>query len=739
MRILLIVMLSLCAGLCITLLPVAGSMVFVLAGICLLLGLIFLIFLRKREKRLTLIFFALAIGLLLGWRYQEVKVKPVLEYAGVSMEVTGEAVDYSRPTAYGISVEAKLFLGNAETNATVYLYTGESLKPGDMFTATMVLRDSHQEGSFYGYSEGKYLTGYGRKGTEIFPCDAVPAKYFPKVIAHRLETSLQHAFSEDVVGYAMALTTGNRTGLSALSKANLKASGIYHALALSGMHMVVLVSLINYLVFKRKRLKALVGIPVCIVFTVITGCSPSVVRAMVMQCLCLLAYLFRREKDTPTSLSLSLGLLMLENPWCILNWGLQLSFLAVVGLELFSQRITDFLLGKKKRGKLHQKLCRSVASTLASTFSAMTVTVPLMAVYFGFISVISPITNILTGTVISLCFGGSLLTALLGLVFPFGGSVLGWILGWGFRYVDLVAGLMARVPFGQMYTNSVYGILFLVILYVAVATLGRKGNKRKIIPLCCLVSAYAVFSMLLFLEGMKPSVTALDVGQGQCIVFRDQGCTVVVDCGGDQGNAGDTAAEYFASMGETKVDMLILTHFDSDHVNGAAELMQRLSVKALAVPDIDSDYKEEITRLAQDMGIDLYVIRQDTKIYFGTDFIQIFAPLSQSSDNESGLSVLVDLGNLDVLLTGDMSGVTEQILLVKKDIPAVDVLIAGHHGSRNSTSKALLTGVSPGHVIISVGENRYGHPANEVLERIEAQGAKVYRTDQDGNITIKGG
>ena len=739
MRILMIVMLSLCLGLCVSLLPLGGWAFAVIGSLLLILGLVFLIFFRKQEPRLTLILLFLAMGVFLGWRYQENVVQPVLKYAGSTMEVTGEAISYSEETAYGISVDAVLYLDDIEAKAMVYLYTEEELKPGDRFTATVRLENSNQDGSYYAYSDGVYLYGYGKKETVLEACDKIPLKFLPKVVAHGLEASLKAAFPEDTLGYAMALTTGNRSELSSLSKANLKASGIYHALALSGMHMVVLVGLIDGLVLKRKRLKAIIGIPVCILFTVITGGSPSVFRAMVMQCLVLSADLFRREKDTPTSLSLALGVLMLENPWCILNWGLQLSFLSVVGMELFCQRIQNFLLGKKKsKSKVIQKIRWSFTGSLASTASAMLMTIPLMAVYFGFISVVSPITNILTGTVISWCFGGSLLTAIMGTFCSPVAQLMGWVLAWGFRYVDFVAGILSRVPFGTIFTRSAFGFLWMLILYGMMILLAARKNIRKIIPVCCAVSSFAVCMLFIMLEGLTPSVTAIDVGQGQCLLFRNGGATVMVDCGGNQGNAGDTAAEYLASLGETELDMLILTHYDADHVNGVTELMGRTSVKALALPDTESDIRDEISALALRQGTDLYFIRQDTELWFGGESITIFAPLGSVSDNESGLSVLADMGDFEVLVTGDMSSTTEQILLTKKEIPVVDVLVAGHHGSKDSTSESLLEEISPGCVIVSVGENRYGHPAEETISRIMAQGAEIRRTDLEGNVTIEG-
>ena len=119
--------------------------------------------------------------------------------------------------------------------------------------------------------------------------------------------------------------------------------------------------------------------------------------------------------------------------------------------------------------------------------------------------------------------------------------------------------------------------------------------------------------------------------------------------------------------------------------------------------------------------------------------LQIFAPLSDKSSNDSGISVLASAGEYDMLITGDMTEKTEQLLLEREDIPQTELLVAGHHGAAGSTGYALLSRLRPQTVLISVGEdNSYGHPSPQTLARIEAAGAAVYRTDQCGTITIRG-
>jgi competence protein ComEC len=490
------------------------------------------------------------------------------------------------------------------------------------------------------------------------------------------------------------------------------------------------------LLFRRKRHLALLGIPTCILFCLITGCTPSIVRAAVMECLLLGSYLVRREPDTPTSLSLAALLLTLQNPWCLLNWGLQLSFFSVIGLYLFSGRLQRFFSGKGQGPKLFGKVRQFFAASLSATISATAMTLPLQALYFSMVSLVSPLGNLLLGGIISLLFGLSLLTAVLGLFAPSLGLVLGKGADLGFRYVMLVTKLLARVPFGVMYTEDLYSLGFLILLFGLLLLLLLRPTIRKWIPIACLGSAFSLCVLLILLENTGFRFTVLDVGQGQCLVFQSGSQTVLVDCGGNSGNAGDTAAEFLSAQGLSRIDLLILTHYDSDHTNGVTELLSRVTVDAILLPTGDPD--TDILSAASSQGTELFTISGTVDIGLSACSMQVFPPVLQGQDNESCLSLLCEAGDLEILVTGDMDQYAETALLSAQNIPDIDILVAGHHGSKTSTSQVLLEKTLPEIAVISVGANSYGHPAQETLERLQSIAAQVYRTDQNGTITFKG-
>ena len=217
------------------------------------------------------------------------------------------------------------------------------------------------------------------------------------------------------------------------------------------------------------------------------------------------------------------------------------------------------------------------------------------------------------------------------------------------------------------------------------------------------------------------------------------GLTVVVDCGGSYADdAGEQLARRLLMQGKTQIDFLVLTHFDEDHVGGVPQLLSRMEVGTILAPDQTDDggNRERILTAAEEAGVAVRFVRQDVTVEFPTGRLEIFAPVRESGDND-GISALMSVEEYDILITGDMDARSEQLLAVRHGLHDIEVLVAGHHGSRYSTGSALLQTVTPEIVVISVGENSYGHPAPEVLARIEASGALALRTDEVGTIVIE--
>ncbi len=190
------------------------------------------------------------------------------------------------------------------------------------------------------------------------------------------------------------------------------------------------------------------------------------------------------------------------------------------------------------------------------------------------------------------------------------------------------------------------------------------------------------------------------------------------------------------SQGIFRLDGLILTHYDADHAGGIPQLLSRISCDAVYLPDTEAAMRERVVSAAEKSK--LVFVTQDLIIDSKTAKLQIFAPVSEKSGNESCITVLFTAAKCDTLITGDLGTEEENRLLAQKNLPDLEILIVGHHGSATSTGYRLLKRLQPEIAVISVGaNNRYGHPAGEVLQRLYKAGCEILRTDQDGTILIR--
>ncbi|MGN0979261.1 MAG: DNA internalization-related competence protein ComEC/Rec2 [Candidatus Avoscillospira sp.] len=676
----------------------------------------------------------LCAGILWCFLYGALLLPPVRDLDGTEQTVTVRVTDWPWETEYGIAMDVRLFWQGRDCGAMLYAGSMEDLpEPGDTVTCTAELHRTGTEPL-----SGDSLTA--RSGGTVVLLNAsseltVETGTVPRTARVRrwLQERLHRLYAGQAAGLLRAVLTGDRWELSYGDRNDLAVAGVSHAIAVSGMHVTMLLTLLTLLLGVRSKAAAWLGIPLVCFFAVMTGGSPSVIRAAVMEVLLLGAVLVKREYDVPTALSAAALVLLLQNPWAVASAGMQLSFAAVLGIYLFSGRVYRRLLGAERQPGL---LLRTVVTALSATFGATVLTAPLCALYFGMLSLAAPLTNLLVLWAVTGVFTLGLLSCLLGPA----GPILAWVVTRLSGYIFLVCRWIAAFPFAAAYGGTpllawglcAYGLLLVLLLW---------KTLRPVIPLCLLGMALCgclFWSRWQFVRG-DLSFTALDVGQGQCLLLESQGFTAMVDCGGDgEDEAGETAARYLHSMGQTHLDVLILTHYDLDHMGGVCQLLHRVRVDRLLLPDLQSERRAVLEEAAKASGTEVLVVSEKTDVTFSAGELQVFPPDSGKNGNESGLCVLATAAEYDILITGDRSFSGEQSLLSRWALPHVDLLVAGHHGAADSTSLALLGRVTPETVVISVGENNpYGHPADSTLERLQFVGAEILRTDLQGTITIR--
>lgn len=682
-----------------------------------------------------------AAGLLWFQLYSTYYLSLAAELDGKLADTTAYCTDYSYETDYGTAVEGVLRLQGKPVRAKFYVEGKIAMEPGDVLQGLFEFRVTTPDGAdepTAHQGKGIFLLAYQEEDAELLKLAQPPKWTFAARLKHSLLEILDAYFPGDAAPFAKALLLGDRSGIDYETNTAFKLSGISHVIAVSGLHVTILFTLISILCFKRRWLVALFGIPVLALFAAVAGFSPSITRACIMQCLMIVSMLLNKDYDGPTELAFSCLVMLIANPLVITSVSFQLSVGCMIGIFLFNRSIFDYLMDKLPGKKRFPKLKRWFSGSVSVTLSAMVMTTPLVALYFGAVSLVGVLTNLLTLWVISFIFYGIMLVCILSTFWVAAASFAASVIALPIRYVLAVSRLLAAFPLSAVYTASVYIVLWLVFCYILLGAFAFAPKKKPVQLFCCAVIGLCLALGASWLEPLTDScrMTVLDVGQGQCILLQSEGKTYLVDCGGSDGEeAADTAAERLLSQGVFRLDGMILTHFDADHSGGAAYLLSRIPADTLFVPD-SSDEDGVLGQLAP-LVDQMVEVNDNIMLTYGGTELSIFGPVVPDSGNESSLAILFQHEKCDILITGDRSDFGERMLLRTSDIPELDILVAGHHGSKHSTCEELLTATMPKIAVISVGENHYGHPTQEVLDRLAAIGCTVYRTDMHGNIVFR--
>lgn len=693
----------------------------------------------QNAKALALILLGLSAAAAWFQCYRQFCLSTPASIDGKTEPVSIRTTDYSSKSAYGYRVDGSILLDGKSYRVRTYLDDGPDIAPGTLITGTFRFRLTTPEGSdntpgFAG--KGVFLIA-SQKGELQMDAQPLGWKDFPAVARHRILEVIGKCFPRDTVGFAKALVLGDTSGLGYAQDTALKVSGIRHIAAVSGLHVSILFAMISMVSFRKRFLSAILGLPCLLLFAALAGFSPSVNRACIMSGLMLLAQLFNREYDGPTALSFAVMVMLASNPLVIASVSFQLSVASVGGIFLFAPQIRSWISGKmgKATGKgVRAIVIRWLSGSISISLSSWILTAPLCAWYFGMVSIIGILTNLLTLWVVSTIFYGIAAASLLYFWLPSAGVWMGGAVSWLIRYVLAVSGFLAKFPLAAVYTDSTYIVLWLVFCYLLLIVFRLSGRRSPgVLVLCCTMTLCASVLMSWIVPRMDNTrVTVLDVGQGQCILLQSRGKYCMVDCGGDSDlAAADIAARALLSQGIRKLDVLILTHYDRDHIGGVEKFLSRIPTDMLVLPPEEAPF---------DTGLAGKTIYASENLSFRWDdcVMQVFAPDFSKSSNEFSLCVLFDTQKCDILITGDRNRRGEKTLLGSAELPRVDVLVAGHHGSATSTSEELLQTVKPEIVCISVGrDNHFGHPAPETLERLNASGCQIYRTDLNGTITIR--
>jgi competence protein ComEC len=522
-------------------------------------------------------------------------------------------------------------------------------------------------------------------------------------------------------------------------------AGLVHMLSISGLHVAIIAGSIELLLLAmrfRRRPAAAMSVVLVFAYVAVLDWRAPALRAAVMYGTMSLARALQRPTSPWASLAIG-GWIPLLAPRTVLELGYQLSLAGMIALTAAGS-----LARRWKLESLGVIRARIVRDLLASTLASIT-TAPLVAWYFGRISLIGPVANLFAGPVIAV-LQPTLFIALALSPFQAIASFVADAAHPLLRAFDTVARTAASLPGAAvdvaptLYTATGAAVAIVALL---VAALGRRRAR----PLLVAGSALAAVAWLplLPLGSGDLELHVLDVGQGDAIALRtDRGNWVLVDAGRAwrRGDAGRSVIVPYVRRRGGDVLALVLSHPHADHVGGAASVVRWLRPRAVWDPayvGTTTTYRDALEITARRRTQWRRVTPGDSIVADGVQ-IRFLAPDSawteQLNDpNEASAVALIRFGAVRMLLTGDAERGEEQWLLANAvDSLDVDVLKVGHHGSGTSSTPSFLDAVTPLLAIVSVGaENAYRHPSAEVLQRLHDRGARVVRTDRGGTVVVR--
>ena len=643
--------------------------------------------------------------------------------------------------AYYEDKEIKILVYTSDLNETLLL-------PGDVISArTKVYEFENTE--FFAektYYKSRYIDcrAFVTEFEYIEREEHSKFRYFPQYAANHLKNKLEILFSKEHAAFIKSLIFGDKSSLDDEFKKDIRKSGMSHATAVSGLHISIIVAFIIF--FTKNKYLKLLAIPAMFIFAFMVGASQSAIRAVIMQSLAIISHVEKREYDSLTSVSIAAFVLVLINPYCVTDVSFILSFAATFGIILLHQKIFPKVISPFKdiRGWI-RKFINVLVSAFAVTVSAILFTMPITSYTFSAVSLISPLSNVLLSIPITVVFTGGIIVLFLGEVFLPLGKVAAFVLSFMVEVVVKSIRAFAKMPYSEVFTGDrlmILAIFYLCIVAVYTILAGGKKIRPFVATAICVLSILVVITVRpnivseIEYDGIRFDV--LDVGQGQCVVATADDTCVVIDCGGDK-DSGSVAINHLLNRGIDEIDALILTHAHSDHVNGAEYLTETIDTSSVYMPSKDKENADfiDISENIDDDG-KVYFLEEDKTLSFGEMKVSILTLEEGRDENENGLVVIISDGDYDTLITGDIPSSQEKLILSR--IPDCESYIAGHHGSKSSSSLALLNKALPELCVISVGKgNSYGHPNGETLERFEKIGAEVYRTDLEGAITFFSG
>ena len=603
-----------------------------------------------------------------------------------------------------------LYLKNKEI-LLVYDNTSDAVSLGDRVSMEGTFQEPEEKGTF---SYKKYLQ---RKGIYfIVKTKNIKVIKKNKNIIYDMKSFVQNRVASNP--YLSTFILGDKSFISHDVKSSYQENGISHLFALSGMHITLFINFITHLIpkkYREEKRNFLITTSFLLLYLLLVGFSPSMVRGILFYIFFSINKIFYFYIKKTNLILLMIGISLLIDPYAFLDVGWEYSYLISISLLFFQDKLSSN----------HYLL-----SLFKVSFFSFFVSVPITAYYFNQINILSIFLNLFYVPFVSLIlFPLSLIVFILKPLLP--------LFQWFVKGLEKSSLFFSKISFLKICLKDTTVVIYFLYLFIMILSM---MFKKKIY--------YYLYLLLLFIHMLLPFfnrntyVKYFNVGQGDSILIHENNKNILIDTGGEKSYDdsydlyfNQTLKPFLKKEGVTRINSLIISHGDHDHIGEAIHLVNNFKVEKVILNCGEfNDLEKELINVLDKKKINYYSCIKELNV----DKNKLYFLQTKEYDNENDNSnvIYTELNGYKFMFMGDASISTEKEILNKYNLPDIDVLKVGHHGSKTSSSKEFINEINPKYSVISVGKNnKYGHPNKEVLENLKD--SKIYRTDENGSIMFK--
>ena len=698
------------------------------SSITFFIALVFIILLIKKDKKIII----LLLFVILSFIYVDILENEYNRIENKQIEEKAVIISDIQEKEYKYIYEAKFLKNNKKVLISIKKSQQiDKINYGDLIYLEGKLEIPKIATNYKGFDYRQYLKTQKIQGIVIADnVKILKAKYKNNLIYQmqkKRKAIIKEKLPSETGDLLLAILLGDKKDLSEQIQINFKNSNLSHMLAVSGAHVSYIIIGLTYITqnsIMGKRKARVFCIFFLIIFMAITNFTPSVTRACIMAILTLVSEILYKKADIYTNISISALIILLYNPYSLLDLGFKLSFGGTIGIVIFMRFI------KKKQEE--PKLLNYIKQMALVSICANIIIIPIIMNNFNTVSLTFLVSNILASPILAIIVIVGFSIIIISIISHSLSNLLVFWLNPILNLLIKISSFCSKLPFAKILvvTPYIFNIIFYytIILYLVNYNNLKQFIKKKTVILLSIILILSNFIFYILPQDLK--IYFIDVGQGDStLIVTPSKKTILIDGGGSESfDVGEKVLlPYLLDRRIRKIDYIMISHFDTDHCKGIFTVIENLKVKNIIISkqaEKSENYKK-FKEIVANKKINIILVKAGDKIKIDKYiYFKILFPteklIMQNPLNNNSIVSQLNYKSFKMLFTGDIEEIAEkEILNLQKDKLKSTILKVAHHGSNTSSTQEFINSVKPELALIGVGKNNtFGHPSECVVEKL---------------------